>query len=248
MAAAAAAASTAALTHLVLVPGHAIYHHTRSSEDPTADRHWLLQPFQQTEATVFCAHIRTAAAILARDAHAMIVFSGGRTRQLPSHGTDSEDGKKGLSEAESYARAAEALGLELPRHRLVLEPYARDSLENVAYALCAFERATGGRLPEKMTVVGWGFKARRFRAHVSALAAVDARLKGLANDDAAFEYVGVGEPTDAAGADKGEQKALEAFESEPLGNAGVLLEKRRARDPYGMLRTYTGPLVSAIIW
>jgi hypothetical protein len=160
---------------------------------------------------------------------------------------DSEDGDKGLSEAESYARAAEALGLQLHQHRLVLEPYARDSLENVAYALCAFERATGGRLPEKMTVVGWGFKARRFRAHVSALAAVDARLKGMANDEA-FEYVGVGVPADAESADKGEQQALEAFASEPLGNAGLLLEKRRARDPYGMLRPYSGPLANAIVW
>ena len=99
-------------------------------------------------------------------------------------------------------------------------------------------------------MVGWGFKAERFRAHVRALAAVDPRLVFLLEEGGgAYEYVAVGEPPEnAAAALAGEQKTLQAFAAEPLGNAGALLEKRRARDPHGMHRPYTGPLADAIVW
>jgi hypothetical protein len=45
--------------------------------------------------------------------------------------------------------------------RVVSEEFARDSYENVLFSLCRFFEMTG-RYPEKVTVIGFGFKERRF--------------------------------------------------------------------------------------
>ena len=45
--------------------------------------------------------------------------------------------------------------------RVVSEEFARDSYENVLFSLCRFHEITG-RYPEKVTVIGFGFKEKRF--------------------------------------------------------------------------------------
>jgi len=45
--------------------------------------------------------------------------------------------------------------------RVVSEEFARDSYENLLFSLCRFFEMTG-RYPEKLTVVGFGFKEKRF--------------------------------------------------------------------------------------
>jgi hypothetical protein len=45
--------------------------------------------------------------------------------------------------------------------RVVSEEFARDSYENVLFSLCRFFEMTG-RYPSKITVIGFGFKERRF--------------------------------------------------------------------------------------
>jgi len=45
--------------------------------------------------------------------------------------------------------------------RVVSEEFARDSYENLLFSLCRFFEITG-RYPEKVTVIGFGFKERRF--------------------------------------------------------------------------------------
>lgn len=45
--------------------------------------------------------------------------------------------------------------------RVVSEEFARDSYENVLFSLCRFYEMTG-RYPEKVTIIGFGFKERRF--------------------------------------------------------------------------------------
>jgi hypothetical protein len=45
--------------------------------------------------------------------------------------------------------------------RVVSEEFARDSYENLLFSLCRFFEMTG-QYPEKLTVVGFGFKEKRF--------------------------------------------------------------------------------------
>jgi len=45
--------------------------------------------------------------------------------------------------------------------RVVSEEFARDSYENLLFSICRFHEVTG-RYPDKITVVGFGFKMRRF--------------------------------------------------------------------------------------
>ena len=45
--------------------------------------------------------------------------------------------------------------------RVVSEEFARDSYENLLFSICRFHEVTG-RYPDKITVVGFGFKTRRF--------------------------------------------------------------------------------------
>jgi hypothetical protein len=46
--------------------------------------------------------------------------------------------------------------------RVHSEEYARDSYENVLFSLCRFFEVTG-RYPEKVTVIGFQFKEKRFK-------------------------------------------------------------------------------------
>jgi len=45
--------------------------------------------------------------------------------------------------------------------RVISEEFARDSYENFLFSLCRFYEITE-RYPEKITVIGFGFKERRF--------------------------------------------------------------------------------------
>ena len=45
--------------------------------------------------------------------------------------------------------------------RAISEEYARDSYENLLFSLCRFFEVTE-RYPDKITVIGFGFKERRF--------------------------------------------------------------------------------------
>lgn len=45
--------------------------------------------------------------------------------------------------------------------RVYSEEFARDSYENLLFSLCRFHEITG-RYPDKITVIGFGFKEKRF--------------------------------------------------------------------------------------
>lgn len=209
------------MSHLILVPCHAIYGAGLGAVED--DSSWHLEPFQAGEAAVFAEHIRSACRLArqqtAADAGAvLLVFSGGQTKTRAGR----------VSEAASYLRAALALGAlhedeivlvsrpvataataPLPAGRVLvaLEEYALDSLTNVAFA-AALAGSLGWVQPAagaaadtaapagKLTIVGWGFKQPRFRLHCEAL--------GI--DWAHVDYVGVGEPADLDAAEAGEAK------------------------------------------
>ena len=142
-------------THLVLVAGHAVFTGaSRSASSIQSEASWYLEPFQRGQLVTMLQHIQRGVAIAASDNASLLVFSGGETRAAAGP----------RSEASSYWEAADALGWygrPAVRMRSLLESHARDSFENLLFALCRFREASG-RYPTRVTVVSFGFKRRRF--------------------------------------------------------------------------------------
>ncbi|PIL33843.1 hypothetical protein GSI_03549 [Ganoderma sinense ZZ0214-1] len=158
------------------------------------------------------------------DEHSLLVFSGGQTR--PSSTT---------TEAESYLRLAAVSGLlpslpkpqsksSSPLFRATTEDYALDSFQNLLFSIARFHEYTG-RWPSKITVVGYEMKRRRF---------TDLHRAALRWPADRFEYVGIdAEGEDAAAARQGElQNGYLPYTEDTYGCHGVLLAKRRARNPF----------------
>jgi hypothetical protein len=204
---------------LVLVPCHAVCV-TPEADDPADDAAWALQTFQHGEPSFYIEHIRRAVEVAAQATEARLIFSGGMTR--------AEAGP--VSEAESYFRVAERFdwwGFPEVSERAETEDFARDSFENLLFGLFRFRELTG-TLPDWVTVVGWGFKCERFDLHRAAI--------GFPAET--FEYLGVNDPADLAGALVGEAKTIELFRADPCGETGVLAEKRRQRNPFNRTPPY----------
>lgn len=199
---------------LTIVPGHAICL-APQSPDLTADDAWALQSYQRGEGGCYLAHIEAGARLAAESAGRWLIFSGGRTH--PAH--------PALSEAQSYWQVAQARAWwQRPdvAGRALTEDYARDSYENLRFSLHRFHDALGA-WPDRVYVVGWRFKERRFQLHAAALGWPRERLR----------YIGVNNPPDLAAAEAGEAQALQAFLSDPRGTGGQLAAKRAARNPFG---------------
>lgn len=184
-------------TKLIVIPGHAAFKQTVTlplPSDITQDELWVLQSFQMGEPPFYIEHIKKG--IELADQNSLLIVSGGRTR--------AESGKF-WSEAKTYAKIAQSLTSE--PLQLALEEYARDSYQNLKYSVRKFKSLTGV-MPEKVQVVGWAFKADRYKFHADTLGISDI-----------FEYIGVNNPdaNDLAGAVKGELSTLEAFKTTPLG-------------------------------
>jgi hypothetical protein len=111
------------LTHLVVVTGHAVYKASDFAESEKDDS-WWLEEFQKGNGQLdaFRAHIARGVALTSADAHALLVMSGGPTRQATGP----------RSEALSYWLTAEHHRPPLPgwdasvRWRAATEEYARD--------------------------------------------------------------------------------------------------------------------------
>lgn len=193
---------------LILVPGHAVY----LDGDPTNDAAWSLLPFQHEEGRCYLEHVRRGVELAAADPTALLVFSGGRTR--PGCGPCGEAcGYWRLAEREGFFGHAEV------RARTTTEEHARDSLENLLFGVCRF-REHQGAFPDRVTVVGWRFKASRFALHAAALELADR-----------CDYVGVNDPPDLAAATRGEAITLATFVRDPFGLGPELAAKRALRNP-----------------
>lgn len=251
-----------------MVPCHAIYvgHDSDNTHPPEGEAAWLIQPFQRGETPVFLDHIRTAIELwLQAGSGAHLVFSGGatrpETRQTEARSYLAAALAQGWLHCRGDVEKATAFAIELqtqtrllvPCHdqpdripssayrHILLEEFARDSLENLAYSVAVYQKLHAGALPSRIIIVGWGFKEPRFRAHLIAL--------GL--DDIPLEYCGVGEPADPSSALAGERQTTAAFRADPLGNHSPLIDKRRKRNPHNMLRSYTSldsGLLDRIVW
>lgn len=201
------------LTNLVLVAGHAVYI-GQDYLDPEHDRNWFLQAFQRGEPPFYIGHIRAGIDLAGCDPASLLVFSGGQTRR--------EAGPR--SEAQSYWNLAEYFrwwSTPEVSERATTEEFARDSFENLLFSICRFREWTG-RYPERIRVVSWAFKQRRFDLHREALRFPESR----------FEFHGANDPNDLAGAKKGEAKAITAFKMDPYGTGKDLGNKRVDRNPF----------------
>lgn len=207
------------LENLVLVAGHAVYV-GQDFADPEHDRNWFLQSFQRGEPPFYIGHIRAGIDVAGRDPSSLLVFSGGQTRR--------EAGPR--SEAQSYWSLADYFrwwSTPEVRPRATTEEFARDSFENLLFAICRFKEWTGA-YPQRIRVVSWAFKAKRFGLHREAIRFPESR----------FEFHGVNQPDDLVGAEKGEAKALAAFEKDPYGTGDDLGKKRADRNPFNRVNPY----------
>lgn len=147
-------------TDLIIVPCHGV-----CKKDCTSP---VIAPLDSSwvgifpgEGPFYIEHAKVGVALAADNSRALLVFSGGQTRE--------DAGRR--SEAESYWEISDAAGwwgFSGVEQRAVKEEYARDSLENLLFGIALFKRETG-QWPVKVTVVGWQFKEQRYNLHRQAL-------------------------------------------------------------------------------
>ena len=209
---------------LVVVCGHAVYtagDYSRAGEESS----WYLEDYQRVKgrAETFVEHAKVGVMEAANNPKALLVFSGGKTRK--SAGS--------LGEGTSYwevARANRWFGkADSVAPRAFTEDFARDSLENVMFSITRFHELTG-KVPRKLTVVGYEFKRDRF---------VDLHRAALRFPRDRFVYVGTG----AAGTEErsaaSEIEVRAQFKADPYGCSGELGRKRRERDPFNVGQPYS---------
>lgn len=143
-----------------------------------------------------------------------------------------------LSEASSYHRLAAARGylqsggegtaLSVAQ-RATTEEYALDSYENLLFSIARFREVTG-RWPDKITVVGYGMKRKRFeQLHRGAIRFPAAR----------FRYIGIDDAGNTAEHYAGELKhGYAPFLFSPAGCRPPLSSKRLDRNPFARYPSY----------
>ncbi|GAW05537.1 c6 transcription factor [Lentinula edodes] len=134
------------------LPGHAIWNGA-SAKHRLDENLWTLEPYQKNSGRVeaFYQHISYAAQLALQDKRAVVVFSGGQTRQQTT-----------TTEAESYHRLAMQANLLPPDFmRATTENYALDSYQNLLFSIARFHEYTGV-YPAKITVIGYEMKRKRF--------------------------------------------------------------------------------------
>ncbi|KAK3373381.1 hypothetical protein B0T24DRAFT_258715 [Lasiosphaeria ovina] len=221
--------------HLVIVCGHAIW--SGGPANGWDEREWLIESYKRGETPTFIEHIRAGVRVLAGDERAVLVFSGGPTRNETQ-----------LSEARSYYNLAAANGffglLPFASSRILLEERALDSYYNILFSVAEFWRAHA-TWPERLTIVSHAFKrARLVDAHCAAIGFLPLDRVGFVG----INPPGVGESRlrestgvsgDGGGAHVSREKAeamqgvqlvVGQWADDPHGVGEALAGKRRARN------------------
>ncbi|EIN12102.1 hypothetical protein PUNSTDRAFT_99521 [Punctularia strigosozonata HHB-11173 SS5] len=224
------------INHLVIVPGHAIW----TGTDPRmrlSESEWVLEPYQQGGGRIraFFSHIVRGADIVLKDPDSLLMFSGGQTR--PS---------SPMTEADSYLRLALASNVfhvhnpsdtdSAPPmfHRVATETFALDSLQNLQFSLARFHEVTG-HYPEKITVVGYEMKRRRFE---------ELHRRALRWPSSRFEYIGVDIDAGENGAEREQAmqgeltNAYKPYLADLYGCHPPLSTKRLARNSFIRFHPY----------
>ncbi|KAL3895995.1 MAG: hypothetical protein SGPRY_013377 [Prymnesium sp.] len=115
--------------HLVMVAGHAVLTSALHDADHVRqESSWFLEPFQHGQLDTMLQHVERGVKLAAEDNSSLLLFSGGESRRAAGP----------RSEALSYWEAAQALGwfgFPQVRERAHLEVQARDSFENLLFAV-----------------------------------------------------------------------------------------------------------------
>lgn len=174
----------------------------------------------------FLEHIKVGFELAANDSSALLMLSGGQTR--------SEAGPR--SESSSYLDALEMMlnsfdlynNTNNIQRRIYTEDFARDSLQNLLFSFCRFQQITH-KYPEKITVVGFPFKAARF---------IDLHAKVVLKDDLeeaiSFQYL----PVKCVLAEEVFDDAFAAFGKDLIGCGEELKSKRERRNPFRQVHSY----------
>lgn len=206
-------------THAIVVCGHAIYVGGPNLDPPTLaeqDQYWILQSFQRGEGHFFIEHIRAGVELAAVDPQSLLIFSGGQTRH-----------SEVLSEAQSYCQLAISFnfwGHPTIQSRMTTEEFSRDSYDNLLFSIARFYECTSS-FPQKVTLISWSFKRKRFHHHAQTINWPLQRMS----------FVGIGTPDDLQSALTSEAKTLSEFKNDQTGygnNGSSLGTKKAARNPF----------------
>jgi hypothetical protein len=216
--------------NLIVVAGHSVTVSGHLLDAGSDENDWFLLSYQKGQGLpqAIQRHIQAGIDEAHRDEDALLVFSGGETRAVTGPTT----------EGQAYFRVADAMKLwpvgGTVRARTTAEEFATDSFENLLFSIARFREVTGD-YPQKITVVSFSFKQRRFETlHAPALRLPPDR----------FSYIGVDPPAstgfDFQRASKGEiENAAAPFEKDPYGcHSEVLQQKRKERNPFSRTPPY----------
>ncbi len=218
------------LQNLIIVPGHSLLKDHivagESLEYYQNPDNWLLEDYQVGDLPFYLEHIQAGLQALEKDPHAILVFSGGRTRQ----------GGKMWSEAESYLLAAKSMPAwkRAFEARVITEDYARDSMQNIHHSLMRYFIHLN-RFPQKIDVFNWGFKSERFHFHAATL--------GIPSDSFTYHSVNNLKDETLRLVQKFEKKVFEQFQQDPFSLHGELMQKKIQRDRHNEGNPYQ-PLLS----
>lgn len=214
--AAASSADYSQLTDLILVPGHGVY---LGQDTPLNESSWYLLDSQRGEVGAFIQHIGRALEIVKEHEHSLVLFSGSRTRPGLGYG-----------EGQGYYMVADRMGwlTEDVASRVMAEDFARDSLENVLFSVARFHEVTGN-YPDRITVVGFEFKRRRFN---------ELHRRALVYPKIRFNYVGIDPPYRQGRAESERREGYLRFQKDLYGCHSGLKSKKEARNPYRMRNGY----------
>jgi len=203
------------------VPGHAVMRLSELSQAETSDSAWYLLSYQRDMGfhDIITSHIKAGIDIANEDKlNSVLIFSGGETRKDVGP----------TSEAASYYYLAQYKNWidDTNSDNIFIEEYARDSFENLLFSICRY-REIKGYYPNKISVVGFDFKAERFSSlHRSALKfpASQFHYFGLRPNDDRFDHLKASE---------GERGVARVFSEDPYGcHDAALQHKRIARNPF----------------
>jgi hypothetical protein len=208
---------------LIIVPGHGVCKKGFTAPDVALlDSSWI--GIFPGESQFYIEHAKEGVRLAVENPRALLVFSGGQTRE--------DAGRR--SEAESYWEIADAAGwwgFIAVKDRAVTEEYARDSFENLLYGLTLFDQQTGN-WPNKVTVCGWKFKEKRYSLHRQALKWPKQK----------FTYVGVNDPIgdELPRALAGEKAKVESVSRDLFLVGPEWVAQRELRNPFHRRHPYRG--------
>lgn len=220
--------------HLIILPCHSIWKPGGATLGESRDE-WHLVNFQIEgyDHLSMKEHILLSLTELNQDPKSHLIISGGETKK--------EAGP--ISESLSYYMLAKELckSEELILTRVSTETFARDSFENVIFLICRFYEIFG-TYPERITIVGFEFKRRRFldlHLETALLFPKDKVVyignspdpKDIKDEDTKIKYF--------KDIDENEYNfAVSLFENDWYGINSGLLKKKMGRNPFNRYHGY----------